>query len=46
MMTSTIVSTSSNSTSATEARIVVVRSVIMRTSTDWGSEDFNCGRIF
>src|SRR4029077_6181705 len=43
--TRTIASPSSNSTSATEARIVVVRSVSTVTSTDAGSEACSAGNI-
>src|SRR5881275_68318 len=42
--TSTTARPSSNSTSATEARIVVVRSVSTATSTAEGSAVLNCGK--
>ena len=42
--TSAIVSISSNSPSSTEARIVVVRSVRIRTSIEDGSDAWSCGR--
>ena len=44
--TSATVSISSNCTSATDARIVVVRSVRMDTCTEEGNDAFNCGRRF
>ena len=42
--TSAMVSMSSNCTSATDARMVEVRSVKMDTSTDEGSEALSCGK--
>ena len=43
MTTSAMVSTSVNSTSCTEARMVAVRSVSVVISTDDGSEALSCG---
>ena len=42
--TSAMVSSNSNCTSSTEARIVLVRSVRVETVIDFGSVSFNCGR--
>ncbi len=41
--TSAMVSSSSNCTSATDARIVLVRSVRIRTSIEAGSVEVSCG---
>ena len=44
--TSAMTSISSNSTSFTDARMSVVRSVMISTCTDFGSVDSSCGSSF